>query len=182
MSKKSSLIVTVLLIVVGLAGRFLPHPWNMTPLTAIAIFSSTYLSLRYSFLIFFLTMVVADIFLGFYEWQIMLAVYGSFALASLIGLIIRRHKMPTTILFCSLGSSVLFFLLTNFAVWQFSGMYEHTLVGIIQCFTLAIPFFKNALFGDLLYSGVLFGAYETVKYLSLQRSLSREKNSLVHVS
>ena len=177
MTKKTAFIIGVILVTLGVASRFLPHLWNVTPLTAILLFSSTYLGLRYSLIIFFSTIIVTDIFIGFYEWQIMLAVYGSFVLASLLGSVIKKYKTPTTILFCSLGSSILFFVVTNYAVWQFSGMYEHSIVGILECFTLALPFFKNSLFGDLFYTGVIFGAYEAVKYVSLQHSILKKKNN-----
>ncbi len=58
----------------------------------------------------------------------------------------------------TLGSSFLFFIITNFAVWLTSGMYSLNAEGFLLCFTLAIPFFQNSLLGDLAYSGILFGA------------------------
>jgi hypothetical protein len=55
--------------------------------------------------------------------------------------------------------AVIFFVVSNFGVWLQSGMYPHTLAGLADCYTLALPFFRNTLTGDLVYSGLLFGAY-----------------------
>jgi len=160
MSTRNSLIIALSLIIVGVSGRLLPHPWNMTPITAIALFSTTYLSLRYSLAVFFLTMVVADFFLGTYQWQIMLAVYTSFALAGVIGLLIRKKVSFGKVALGTIASSLLFFIVTNWAVWQFGSMYTHTFGGLMQSYTMAIPFFKNSLIGDLFYATLFFGVVE----------------------
>ncbi len=61
---------------------------------------------------------------------------------------------------CSLSGSILFFILTNFAVWTFSQWYPHNIQGLIECYMMAVPFFKNTLLGDLFYASVIFGCYE----------------------
>jgi len=170
MSQKNSLIIATFLIVLGVASRLLPHVWNTTPITAIALFATAYLGLRYSVVIFIAIMAFADIFLGFYSWPIMVSVYGSFILAALLGLYLRKNRTVVSVFGIALSSSVLFFLITNWAVWQFSGMYAHSWFGLIQSYTLAVPFFRNSLFGDLFYTGVFFGAFESVKYLVSRRA------------
>ncbi|NQV88527.1 MAG: hypothetical protein HQ402_03165 [Parcubacteria group bacterium] len=169
MSQKNSLIIATFLIVLGVASRLLPHVWNTTPMTAIALFATAYLGLRYSVVIFIAIMAFADIFLGFYQWPIMLSVYGSFILVALLGLYLRKNKTAISIFGIALSSSVLFFLITNWAVWQFSGMYVHSWLGLTQSYTLALPFFRNSLFGDLFYTSVFFGAFEFVKYFVSNR-------------
>jgi hypothetical protein len=169
MPKKVSYFIIIFLIGLGLVGRFFPHLPNVTPVTAIALFSATYLGLRYSFIIFFVTMFVSDIFIGFYQWQIMVAVYSGFALASLIGLYFKKHKTFPVILGGTIMSSLLFFLITNWAVWQYGVMYTHDWSGLLESYTLAIPFLKNSLAGDLFYTGVFFGAFEAVKYFVINR-------------
>ncbi|MEK7185550.1 MAG: DUF6580 family putative transport protein [Patescibacteria group bacterium] len=169
MSKKELIFVSLAIISVGIASRLLPHPWNTTPVTAIAIFSSAYLGFRYSFAIFLAIMFVTDIFLGFYQWQIMLAVYGSFATAALIGLFLRKKKTVGLILVSALSSSVLFFLITNWAVWQFGTMYEHSLTGLFQSYFMALPFFRNSLLGDIFYTSLLFGVFEVSRSFVVNR-------------
>jgi hypothetical protein len=92
-----------------------------------------------------------------------LSVYGSFILAVFIGFWIKNHKSPKNIIFASLSCSILFFVITNFAVWAFGGLYPKTIEGLSESYFLAIPFFRNTVMGDLFYSGVFFGGYEFVK-------------------
>ena len=173
---KTAIALSAILIALGLFGRLLPHAWNMTPTAAVVLFASAYLGIRYSAAVFLITMFVADIFLGFYNWKIMLSVYLSFGLIALIGLLIKRNRTALKILGGALLSSVIFFIVSNLAVWQWSGMYSHTLAGLSECFTLAIPFFKNTLAGDLLYSGLLFGVFESVFHLSARKNLAVESS------
>ena len=151
------------LILIGITGRLLPHPWNTTPVTAIVLFSSVYLSIRYSMAALIIIMLASDIILGFYDFKIMLAVYLSFGFSLLIGWFVKQNKNVGTLIFGSLSASLFFFLITNYAVWQFGSMYEHTFFGLMQSYTMALPFFKNALVGDLIYTGLFFGVYEAVK-------------------
>ncbi len=115
-------------------------------------------------------MFISDIFIGFYQWQIMLSVYSGFALASLVGLYFKKHKTFPIILGGTVVSSLLFFVITNWAVWQYSGMYSHNWAGLLESYTMALPFLKNSLVGDLFYTGVFFGAFELVKYFVINRS------------
>ena len=39
-------------------------------------------------------------------------------------------------------------------------MYPHNLAGLITCYEMGIPFFRSTLLSDVIYSGVLFGAFE----------------------
>ena len=68
-----------------------------------------------------------------------------------------------TIVSKSLMASLSFYLVSNFGVWLFTGMYEKSLVGLAQCYTFALPFFRSTLMGDLLFSSVLFGAFYLVQ-------------------
>ncbi|MBZ9572151.1 hypothetical protein KJA15_02380 [Patescibacteria group bacterium] len=171
MSQKNKIIISAILVIFGIVFRLLPHPWNFTPIAAISLFSGVYLGGLLSPFLPVLTMFLGDIFLGFYEWKLMLIVYGSFALIGLIGLVIKKYKSLETILAGSLLASVLFFLITNFAVWQFTPWYSPTWSGLIQCYFQALPFFRNTLLGNLFYTGVLFGAYELVPILAKRKKL-----------
>jgi len=171
MTKQTKLIISIILIGLGVASRILPHLWNFAPVAAIALFSGFYLGQRYALILPVVTMLIGDLFIGFYDWKLMLVVYGSFALIGLISSLIKKYKSVETVLASSILASVLFFLVTNWAVWQFSPWYTKSLNGLIQCYALALPFFRNTIFGDLFYVVVLFGAYETVFALARQRRL-----------
>ena len=155
-----------MLFFLGLATRFLPHPANFTAIGAIAIFAGLYLPKKWIMVLPLLAMLISDFFIGFYTWQVMLSVYLSFALMVMIGLIVRRKKKPVVILGGAIAGSLAFYLITNLAVWVFSGLYPLTLTGLAQCYFLALPFFKNSLLADIFYTTILVGSYELCqKYL-----------------
>ena len=71
----------------------------------------------------------------------------------------QQHRSALTIAGAALASSALFFIVTNFGVWALDNMYPRTIAGLIACYTAALPFFRNTLEGDLLYTLVLFGGF-----------------------
>ena len=169
--------MALILVSLGVVCRLLPHPFNFAPIAAVALFAGVYLGLIYAITLPVIAMVISDIFIGFYSLPMMLAVYGTYVIIGLIGLAVKKYKSVETVLAGSILASVLFFLVTNFAVWQFSSWYAHTSAGLINCFIAALPFFRNTLIGNLFYTTVLFGAYELiivwVKKKKLQVSLAK---------
>jgi len=162
--------LTALFLIFGaIALRLLPHPPNFAPIAAIGLFSGCYLRRKWTWLIPLGAMLISDFFLGFYDWPVMASVYLSFGLIGLIGYYLRKRKNISTIIGSSLISSLLFFIITNLAVWGFSGMYNLSQAGLIKCFYLALPFFRNTLAGDLFYTTVLFGTWELAIYLVKNR-------------
>lgn len=160
---------TVLFTLVSILGRFVVHLPNFTPIGALALFAGFYLPRRYALALPLLAMFVSDMFIGFYNPMIMLAVYGSFGVAVLIGGAIKNHQNIFAIGGATLGSSLLFFIATNFAVWAFSNYYAHTVTGLLYCFTLALPFFKYSLSGDMFWASIFFGTYA---YFALRQRAS----------
>jgi hypothetical protein len=153
-----------LIVFVGVLSRLLPHHPNIVPISALCLFGGVYLPKKFAFLPL-LGLLISDYFIGFYGTS-MLYVYGSFALTGVIGLWLRNHKSTRWVLGSALTSSVLFFIITNFGVWAPpSNWYPHTLSGLIQSYTLALPFFRNSLIGDVGYTIILFGGYELVKII-----------------
>ncbi|MCX7877018.1 MAG: hypothetical protein N2510_00085 [Ignavibacteria bacterium] len=161
-------ITAALLILFAALSRLLPHPMNFAPITAIALFSGVYLDRKYAFIIPLAAMVLSDAFMGFYQgiWW----VYGSFALIALIGLWLKKIiegkssiSKALFILGTTLASSVVFFLITNFGVWTGGLLYEMTWNGLLQCYVMAIPFFRNTVAGDLFYVTVMFGLYALIR-------------------
>ncbi|HEY4511817.1 MAG TPA: DUF6580 family putative transport protein [Candidatus Paceibacterota bacterium] len=170
-SLRSKIILIVLFVAFGVASRFLPHTFNFTPITAIALFASAYLGLRYSLITLIGIMLISDIFIGFYQWQMMIAVYGSFALSAVLGTFIKKQSVKN-IAVSTMGSSLVFYVITNWAVWQFGTMYERSFSGLMQSYLMAIPFFKNSLAGDIFYTGILFG---TIYAITVYKSRMAQK-------
>ena len=54
-------------------------------------------------------------------------------------------------------------------------MYPHTLEGIAASYIAAIPFFRNALAGDLVYVTAMFGIYEFASKYIKTSSLEKVK-------
>ena len=163
------LIIISLLVFMGASLRLLPHSPNFTPILAIALFGGFYFSKRTAFILPLLAMVIPDIVIGYYEAILMAFVYGSFLLCVVLGIWLKKHKNWYTVLGSSILGATLFFLITNFAVWAFTPWYAKTFSGIIQCYFMALPFFKNALLGDLLYVSLFFGSYEIISLLAKEK-------------
>lgn len=138
--------------------RLVPHPPNLASITAVALFGGAYLSnRRLAFFIPLAALLLSDLVLGFYGG--MWVVYGTFSLVVCVGLVLRKRRTPLAIAGAALVSSILFFVITNFAVWARGSLYPTTIQGLLACYVAAIPFFQNTLLGDALYSTVLFGGF-----------------------
>lgn len=157
------------LIAIGLVGRLLPHPPNTTPVTAISFAAGKYIGSTWAVVIPFLVMVISDVFIGFYDWKVLVSVYGSIAIISGIS-ILARNARPTTVIFLVMASSVLFFIVTNFAVWAASSWYAPTLEGLVASYIAGLPFLRNMFIGDVFYAATLLGAFEWVYHSLLARS------------
>ncbi|MFA6454220.1 MAG: DUF6580 family putative transport protein [Microgenomates group bacterium] len=153
----------ILIIFTLVAIRLLPHPANFVPIGALALFGGSYLPKKYALTIPFAVMFVSDMFLGFHST--MPYIYGSFILISLIGITLKNRVNFTNVLLASLSSSILFYLITNLGVFISTNLYPKTATGLLDCFIMAIPFFRNTLLGDLFYNGMFFGSFALVKQL-----------------
>ena len=101
-------------------------------------------------------MVLSDMIIGFHP--LIWAVYLSFALVVLLGQLISGNASTGKIVFSSLAGSAAFFIITNFAHWMMF-FPIHNAGTLVQCYIDAVPFFRNAIFGDLAYVAVLFGGF-----------------------
>jgi hypothetical protein len=147
------------IIAAAAASRLLPHPPNFTPIAAIALFGgATFADKRAAFLVPLLAMAASDAFLGGFSVGT-LWVYGAFAAIVCIGLLVGDSRNPIRIAVASVTGAILFFVVTNFGVWVVGGLYPRTPAGLEACFVAAIPFFRNTLLSDLLYTLILFGIW-----------------------
>lgn len=161
-SQKESLLyrtlLALVLIALAAALRIAPHPWNFTPVGAMALFAGAALKdRRLAFLFPLLALFVGDIFIGFHK--LIPIVYASFLITVAIGLWLRDRRTAARISLATLLGAIQFFLITNFAVWQFLGGYPHTASGLIACYISGVPFFWNTLAGDAFYAALLFGSF-----------------------
>lgn len=168
--------VIIFIILIAAFSRLLPHPSNFAPLGAMALFGSVHFSKRLvSVLIPVISMWISDLLInnwiygeyfdhfiwfypGFY-WT-----YGSFALIALFGSTIIKEVNTKRVILGSISASLAFYLFSNFGVWISTGMYAQTLNGLATCYIAGLPFFKNTLAGDLVYSGLMFGCFEILSH------------------
>lgn len=162
--------LAISLIIIGILLRFVPHAPNFTPVAAIALFSGAYLSKRYAIIVPLVLMVISDIFIGFHN--VILFTWGGFILTALLGFWVKKHKTVLGVASMSIGSSVLFYIVSNFGVW-IMGWYPHTLQGLINCYIMALPFLRNFTLATLLYTAVFFVVYELIARSVKDTKLSR---------
>lgn len=160
MNKK---LLALVAIIFGIAMfRVLPHPLNVSPVAAMALFGGAYFAdKRLALIIPFAALIASDLIIGFHNTMIF--VYGGFALTVGIGMWIQKRISVSHVAAAAVGSSLLFFVITNFGAWMMNGMYPMTGAGLMQAYVAAIPFFQNSLLGDLFFVAVMFGGYELLQ-------------------
>jgi|SRR5690348_7811823 uncharacterized protein DUF6580 len=154
------LLLALAIIAIAAVLRIAPHPWNFTPVGAMALFSGAILKdRRLAFAFPLLALFAGDLFIGFYKPGVMLLVYASFLLSVLIGRSLRGRRTFLGISAATLLGSMQFFLVTNFDIWVLGSSYPRTLAGLVTCYAAGVPFFWNTLAGDAFYATVFFGAF-----------------------
>ena len=153
--KHQRFIFIINLIIAAAASRLLPHPPNVTPIAAMALFGGAYFAdKRLAFVVPFAALFLSDLMLGLHS-QIP-TVYLGFALVVCVGFWLRGRVRALPVAAAALAGSVLFFLVSNFGVWAAGAWYPKTAAGLGACYVAAIPFFRNTLLGDAFYTALLF--------------------------
>ena len=138
--------------------RIAPHPWNLTPIGATALFSGALVKdRRLAFLFPLLALLAGDLFIGFHK--LTLVVYASFLLNVLIGRFLEDHRTVARIGGAIFLAALQFFVVTNFAVWALLGSFPLTPAGLGTCYVMGLPLFWNTLAGDVVYGALLFGGF-----------------------
>ena len=150
-------IFPISLILILAFARLIPHPWNFTPVIAVAILSGYFFKNIYlSFSILLISMLIADVFLGFYENMIF--VYISLLLIAFVFFKISKKINFKNLFIYSFAGSLIFFVISNFGVWILGSPgvdnlpYDKNLNGLIECYILAIPFFGNTFISTVIFS------------------------------
>ena len=141
-------------------SRIIPHPPNFTPILASAIMAPMLIKDRwFGIAIPIVAMFLSDVIIGFYSYQFV--IYSSILA---IALVAPMRKNYVTLGIMAVGGSVWFFITTNFAEWIIWDYYPKTIEGLITCYTLALPFFKNTLISTFLFTGLIL---ISLKYLEI---------------
>ena len=166
-NKPGEFVLYIGIVVVAVLARLLPHLPNLTPITGLALFSGASSKNKGWLLVPLVAMFISDIFLGFHIT--MPFVYGSFFVITLFGSFINNSSRPKSLFIFSIFSSLFFFIVTNFGVWATSTMYTKNLQGLLSSYLMGIPFLKNAVLGDIIYTTTFFYGYRLFAYFILNK-------------
>jgi hypothetical protein len=168
----------VILIVVAALSRIVPHPFNFTPIGAIALFGAAQFNRKlFAFMIPAAAMLLSDALLG----NPSLPTYLSFALITIFGLVYLKKVTVSRLFVSSFVASISFFLITNFFVWFGGSMYPQTGQGLIACYTAGLAFYQQTLFGnlflntimgDLFYTSLLFGSFYQINKIAFEPTVA----------
>lgn len=169
---KSNIITIITIIFVAALSRLIPHPSNVAPLGAMALFGGYYFTKKWqAFAVTASSWLLADLFLNnviykqyfpTFTWisQSFIMVAISLIVIILISKLVIKEVNFQSIFLASFLCSCAFFLISNFG--SYLQLYPQNTTGLIAAYTAGLPFFRNTLFGDLVYSGILFGLYQFV--------------------
>ena len=163
-------------LLVAIFSRLMPHPPDMTAMSAILVLAATQLPrclavgaviATYIISNFGLILLGMSPWFGSWWWSILI-IYG--ALTLMVSLLPKRgldHPWVLTLL-----TGLVFWLLSNVGTWLLSGMYPHTLYGFCNCFTMALPFLPNQILGDALFASLMILSLRMLRFHSISAIVS----------
>ncbi len=179
-STSSSILTALAFALVILTYRLLPGGNNFSPVGAIAMLGGSLLASRLgSIATPLLALFVSDLILSttLYAnynmfapgiFAVLLSRYACYALYPLMGrLIAARGRRIEHLLFACLAGSLMFFFVTNFVT--FLVFNPKTWTSFLDCYLSALPFYRNLLIGDVLFTGLFYGAWRLVEIFHAQQ-------------
>jgi hypothetical protein len=169
LSSRNKLLIITAIIVFGVIARLLPHFPNFAPMGALALFAVAFYKRKYLALVIpglawwlsdlYLNNMIynsADGFTLFTADQF----FSLFALTLIVilGKLLFKKVNAPNVMIGSLSASLIFFVVSNLGVWMQGILYPKTLQGLVECYSMALPFYRGTLVSDLIFTGVFFGA------------------------
>ncbi|HKS85566.1 MAG TPA: DUF6580 family putative transport protein [Pseudolabrys sp.] len=152
------LLLALFLVGFDVAARLLPHAPGVWPFAASALFAGRVMRVpAIAVIVPIAAVLLSNVALAGDDWRVTLVVCAAVTMPAFAGMAIRRWRGAIPVIVAMVSCSLLFFIMTNFAVWAVSGMYPRTLQGLIQCYVAALPFLDKTVLGDLFWTAVLFG-------------------------
>jgi hypothetical protein len=179
--KNIAFIISLIAIAVG--WRIINHNYQFAPnlelVTAISVLAAITMGWRIALIVPIVTMIISDIIIG--NSLIFIFTWGSFAIIGLSAVVLRKlNDKPKLQIISSVGfaaaGTFLFFIVTNFGVWL-QGWYPMTWAGLVDCFVMAIPFYRTMLIGNLILVPTVVIVWQLV--YSRQKDSSLVIDSLV---
>lgn len=183
MKFKNALAFAFFFAIVTLVIRFAPVQTNIACAGGLALFSACFLQGWIRWILPVSVLLITDLIghfgnisdMGFYSLQTMLMVYLGYVPMMFLGGALRRipqnqlvFATPAAALLGSCG----FFLISNFGSWidpMMGSTYPRTFAGLMECYAMGVPFFRNTCQSDVLASCAFFGVYGLYLYMDSQR-------------
>lgn len=175
-SKHWMIALVIGLIIFGISWRLAPHEPNFAPIGALALLGGVALGWRTALWLTLSILIASDLMLGFYpgiEWT-----WVGFGLIIGFGIAVKKLPLLWRVPIGALGASTIFFIVSNFGTWIASGMYSHDIAGFIQCYVMALPFFKATILSDFLFGSILLSLHAAAA-IKFTGSVKSEKYHLL---
>ncbi len=180
--------IALIMVVLGISMRILPHIPNFSSVTATALFGGIHINKRFALVVPLIILILSDYILlyinpfnnpmvNFSKVHPISAmfhsttayVYGGFLISGLIGILLKNREKFHFILGGASIASIQFYLVTNFGVWATTTLYSPGIDGLIQSYIMGLPFFTWTFLGDVFYTAVFFGIYELAIWIAKNR-------------
>ena len=173
-------VTLALLVVIAVGFRLLPYllntlgvpidpentvyPWNFSPILPLCIFGAACFAKRtVAYLAPLAIYLAGDLGIwaisGRADWAFYAdqpVTYLSVILVVSCGFIARSQRSSGRIAVAGLGSAVVFFVVSNFGTWALGTTYPKTWAGLVECYVMAIPFFRNTVISMGVFLPLLF--------------------------
>ena len=186
MKKNSETFLLILLwIAIGVMGRLIPHLPNVTPLTSLCLVAGALFSRRLAVTLMLIIAALSNVLLAYtygyavWGWWSLFTYSGFIAMIGLGTRLSSELPLTKTWMY-TLGSSLGFWLWTNFGTWLVSGMSPQSLAGFTACYVAGLPFLRNAMLGTTTWLLILLGGIYAVRILTAPRAWqSLSKDTLI---
>ena len=142
------------------------YPWNFSPILPLCIFGAACFAKRsVAYLAPIAVYLAGDLGIwlisGGADWAFYAdqpVTYLSVVLVVACGFIARSQRSWQRIAAAGIGGAILFFVVSNFGTWALGGgvRYPLTWAGLVECYVMAIPFFRNTLISMGVFLPLLF--------------------------
>lgn len=186
MNANSKYFPVIIMMLIGALARLIPHVPNFTPTESIAIFGATYLGRNYLTVLiplvvlyltdFIINNTVARSFFPSHDGIVWFDSYMIFNVIAIVSIILISSQLLKKInvfnvLMSVVSASVIFFIITNFGSWASEkSIYPSDFSGLMMSYAAGLPFFKTSLFGNLIFTTILFGSYEIIQNLTARKA------------
>lgn len=177
LNSKNKLVLALLLVVFACLWRVL-GVYNFSPIAATALFAGALFGRKaIAFILPLVVLFVSDLLVNtlvyhnanpfeyYFKWEA-LSVYPTYIIITLIGTWVGLNGKYARVPVGAISSSALFFVVTNTAAWASDSMYTKNLAGLVESYTLALPFAQNTFLGDMVFSVFFFGSFYLAQNLA----------------